>query len=327
MGTLFIDRSNCELTLSGQVLSLRVPEQPVRRVPAALVSRVILRSDTRLTSSVLTGLAAHGVGVTMLGGRGGSRVASVLGAPHSDVHLRITQVRRLDDREFCSAWARQLVRAKLRSQRRLLQQALDQRADLRKPLFDALKTLDGCLASLASATDVDSMRGLEGAGAAAYFRGYTRLFAPSLNFSARRRRPPPDPVNAALSLGYTLLQSMAVQACHVQGLDPMIGYLHLPTYARASMACDLVEPWRTRVDALVWEMFRSGDLTADHFGAEGNGAHLLKKTGRSHFYAAWAADSKALYRSLRRHARLASRSLGDLAVEFDTEADIGDDDD
>lgn len=327
MGTLVIDRNNCELSLSGQVLSLRVPDEPVRRVPAALLSRVVLRSDTRLTSSVLTGLVAQGVGVTMLGGRAGTRIASVLGAPHSDVSVRITQVRRLDDPEFCREWSRQLIRAKLRSQRNVLQQALAERADLRKPLFDGLKTLNDILASLETADNVDSMRGLEGAGAAAYFRAYARLFAPSLAFNARRRRPPPDPVNACLSLGYSMLYGMAVQACHVQGLDPMVGYLHLPSHARASMACDLVEPWRAKVDVLVWQLFRSGQLTADHFGTEGSGACLLKKTGRSHFYAAWAMGSKAIYRALRRHARLATRSLGDLASEFGPGADHGESDD
>ena len=55
-----------------------------------------------------------------------------------------------------------------------------------------------------------SLRGLEGAGAAAYFDGFGDLLPERLKFRSRNRRPPKDPVNAALSLGYTLLHAEAV---------------------------------------------------------------------------------------------------------------------
>lgn len=319
MGTLFVDRKNCQLSLSGQVVALRVEDLPVRHVPAALLTRIVLRSDTRLSSGTLAGLASHGIGVTMLGGRRGDRVATLVGAPHKDVRLRITQIRRLDDEPFNRAWCRQLLMAKFRSQHRLLRRAQAERADLRKPLHDGIGTIADCMLSLRADIDINSMRGLEGAAAAAHFRAYARLFAPSLDFSRRRRRPPTDPVNACLSLGYTLLHSLAVEACHVQGLDPMVGYLHRPTHGRASLACDLVEPWRARVDAMVWQLFRTGVLSDAHFGTDGAGACMLGKAGRAHFYAAWSNVSKPLSRALRRHARLATGALGDLAGEFDTD--------
>ena len=69
------------------------------------------------------------------------------------------------------------------------------------------------------------MLGLEGA-AAAYFRALAAAFPPALGFEGRNRRPPRDPVNACLSLGYTLLHGDAVREAAVQGFDPMIGVLH-----------------------------------------------------------------------------------------------------
>ncbi len=61
--------------------------------------------------------------------------------------------------------------------------------------------------------------------------------------------PPKDQVNAALSLAYTLLHTDAVIACHAAGLDPLIGFYHDLSFSRESLACDLVEPLRPRVDA------------------------------------------------------------------------------
>lgn len=309
MGTLFVDRKDCHLSLEGNRVLLRVPDQPLQQVPANLISRVFIRSRTELSSDTLTGLAEHGVAVTLLGGRRGDRVATLVGASAADVRVRIAQIRQLDDEAFNRGWCRALLRAKLRSQLRLLVKAQRARPDQRKPLHDAINTLGQCLGRLEEDLDVAALRGLEGAAAAAHFRGFASLFAPQLQFSGRKRRPPTDPVNASLSLGYTLLHAQAVEACHAQGLDPAVGYLHRPAHGRASMACDLMEPSRARVDAFVWELFRSGDLEAAHFGNDGSGACLLGKAGRARFYARWAAQARPIGRQLRRLARLVTRSI------------------
>ena len=242
MGTLYVDRKGMTLNMRDGAIELRAEGERVRTIPAGLLERVVLRADTQISSNTLAALAEAGVGLLALGGRGGQRVAHLLGAPANDARARIAQCQRVNDEAWASAWSRQVVRAKLRAQLRLLRHALAERADLRKPLTDAENTLQRVLDRVPLAADRGSLRGLEGAGAAAYFRGYVQLFAPALGFEGRRRRPPPDPVNACLSLGYTLLQAQAEQACWVAGLDPMVGFLHLPAHGRASLACDLVEP-------------------------------------------------------------------------------------
>ena len=251
----------------------------------------------------------------------GERLRTV---PAGDARARIVQCQRVADEPWATAWSRQIVRAKLSAQRRLLQGALKARADLRKPLTDAVTTLQRVQDRLAQATDRASLRGLEGAGAAAYFRAYVQLFAPALGFEGRRRRPPPDPVNACLSLGYTLLQSQAVQACWAAGLDPMVGFLHTPQHGRASLACDLVEPWRARVDAWVWQQFRSRELRPEHFGRDGAGACLMGKAARAQFYEAVQPLQKRCAAALRRHARLAARALAG-AAELPSEHGWADD--
>ena len=314
MGILYVDRQGLELRLNDGVVELRADGERLRTVPAKLLERVVLRADTRLSSATLAGLADIGVGVLALGGRGGQRVAHMLGQPHGDARARIAQCQRVNDEAWASAWSRQIVRAKLRGQTRMLRHAQESRLDLRKPLGDAVATLHRALESLPAAQDRASLRGLEGAGAAAYFRGYKVLFAPALGFEARRRRPPPDPVNACLSLGYTLLQAQAVQACWSAGLDPMVGFLHLPLHGRASLACDLVEPWRAQVDAWVWQQFRERLLRPEHFGQDGAGACLMGKAARAHFYAAISPLLKRCANGLRRHARIANKALTQAAV-------------
>ena len=324
MGTLYIDRQGLSLKVRDGVIELRAEGERLRTVPARLLDRVVLRADTQLSSGTLAALADAGIGLVALGGRGGQRVAHLLGAPAGDARARIAQCQRVSDEPWATAWSRQIVRAKLRAQRRLLQAALQERADLRKPLTDAVATLQLVHDRLPQAADRASLRGLEGAGAAAYFKAYVELFAPALGFEGRRRRPPPDPVNACLSLGYTLLQSQAVQACWGAGLDPMVGFLHTPSHGRASLACDLVEPWRARIDAWVWQQFRSRDLRPEHFGRDGAGACLMGKVARAHFYETIQPLQLRCGAALRRHARLAARALAN-AAELPSECGWSDD--
>jgi CRISPR-associated protein Cas1 len=130
------------------------------------------------------------------------------------------------------------------------------------------------------------LRGLEGAGAAAYFEGFADLLPASLHFAGRNRRPPRDPVNAMLSLGYTLLHAEAVLALYGAGLDPFVGFFHALDYGRESLACDVVEPLRVEVEQHVLMLFRSEKLRADDFSLAA-GACLLGKAGRTRFYAEW----------------------------------------
>ena len=137
MGSLYIDRQGLSLEVRDGALLLRADGERLRSVPARLLDRVVLRANTQLSSDTLAALADAGVGVVALGGRGGQRVAHLLGAPAGDARVRIAQCQRVMDETWSAAWSRQIVRAKLRAQARLLERAQQQRADLRNPLVMA----------------------------------------------------------------------------------------------------------------------------------------------------------------------------------------------
>ncbi|HLV02564.1 MAG TPA: CRISPR-associated endonuclease Cas1, partial [Acidobacteriota bacterium] len=153
-----------------------------------------------------------------------------------------------------------------------------------KCISDALRTLKSLEQRIGKGVQsIDTLRGLEGAAQAAYFRAYTTLFPPSLDFHRRNRRPPRDPVNACLSLAYTLTHFEAVRIAYIVGLDPFLGFFHEIAFGRESLACDLIEPIRPSIDRWVWDLFRSRILRTEHFRSDKN-ACVLGKAGRSHFY-------------------------------------------
>jgi CRISP-associated protein Cas1 len=313
MATLYIDRKGAEIRWRDGALELRIEGDSPRVIPGKLLDRIVLRAETCFTSTTLAALAQAGIGVLAHGGRGGQRIAHLLGAPAADCAVRIAQCQRVSDEPWAAAVARHLVLQRLRGQARVLREALEFRPDLRKPLIDALATVEASQAKAVPAEHRATLRGLEGAGAAAFFRGYTHLFATSLGFQARRRRPPPDPVNACLSLGYTLLHAQAVQACWASGLDPMVGFLHLPCHGRESLACDLVEPWRAHVERWVWRQFAERHQRPEHFGRDGAGACVIGKAGRAQFYQSIDPLQQRCGKGMRRHAQALARALAPAA--------------
>jgi len=192
----------------------------------------------------------------------------------------------------------------VRAQQRLLSEALAARPELRYPLTTALQTLTNIIGLLREASQVlslASLRGYEGAAAAAYFGAYTHLFAESLQFSGRKKRPPPDPVNVCLSLGYTLLHYDAVRACHIVGLDAMLGFFHDVSFGRESLACDLMEPLRPLMDRWVWQLFKDRQLRPEHFSFDVGGRCQMNKAGRQIFYGFYESQAGAARRLLRRY--------------------------
>ena len=314
MSTLYIDRQGSQLTVETGVLHITTPDgEADRRLPLKYLDRVVLRTDTQLSSKVLCALADSGVNLIALGGRGGQKIAQITGTPHNDARRRWQQVLTLSQPQVCAQLAHGIIHSKVKRQRATLAHIAQERPDIRKPLFDEQQRLAGILDTLQSADitshSLDQLRGLEGAAAAMYFEAYFSAFAPALGATGRNRRPPRDPVNAVLSLSYTMLYAQATAACWAAGLDPALGALHTLSHGRAALACDLMEPYRPLIDLWVWHQFRQGNLRAEHFGHDGAGACLLSKAGRGHFYPAWEQQAHHHQRSLLRYARAMDKAL------------------
>ena len=221
------------------------------------------------------------------------------GRLHNNGLLRVKQYEK-SLTSFSKEIAVYIVRKKIISQRQLLVDVIERRPDLRLPLTNAVGVLTHILEKIDSESpEMDSLRGLEGGASASYFSAYITMFPDSLEFRKRNRRPPEDPVNAMLSLCYTLLHYEMVREIEVIGLDPTIGFYHQFEYGRESLACDLVEPYRPDVDRFVWEIFRDRVFTSRDFAeADERPGCYLKKESRKRFYPVyeeWANKMRPLW--------------------------------
>lgn len=296
MTSLYVDRRGIELEVDGEALVFRENGTRVGTVPLAPLARVFLRGDVRLQSSVLGKLGERGIGMIVLSGRK-AEPTMLLARPHNDAARRVAQYRLSQDSGFCLSFSRSLVLDKVTAQRAYISDLRANEFGHRYELTLVLRKLDEMLPRIAQMPSIASLRGIEGAASAAHFSGLAAVAPPRLNFSQRNRRPPRDPFNATLSLGYTLLHTEGVLALYGAGLDPFIGFYHQLDFGRESLACDLVEPLRVEVDAFALQLFRKETLRRESFSTTESGC-LMGKSARQTFYEVWEGLAERLRKTL-----------------------------
>jgi CRISPR-associated protein Cas1 len=272
----------------------------IRRTPEGLVpisplKRVIVIGNVSIETPVLHKLSNENVNVIFLSGKRLRFCGMLHGRLHNNGILRVKQYEKSLS-PFSMEIANNIVKRKVEGQKELLLNVRESRPDLRFPMTNATGVLEKILGTLNTQDiEMETLRGLEGGASATYFQAYTKMFPESLKFKKRNRRPPEDPVNAMLSLCYTLLHYEMVREIEVIGLDPTIGFYHQFDYGRESLACDLVELYRTDVDRLVWEIFRERIFAVRDFAHEDErpGCYL-KKESRKRFYPLYEEWAKGI---------------------------------
>lgn len=309
VATLYINRTHIELKSEGQALIIYEQGNRQNTIPIKMIERLVIQHTTQLDTNLLLKLTEAGASIILLSTRYSQRVAIILGPRHNDAAIRLGQAIHVANQQYSQAISKQIVSGKINHQIHLLNFALSERPDLRKPLCDALQQIQSIYRQInENKHSIQALRGFEGAAARSYYQAYATIMPPSLGFNGRNRRPPRDPVNVCLSLAYTLLHFDAVHAAHSAGLDPLLGFYHQPSYGRESLASDLIEPLRASADQWVWQQFRQQNLRLEHFSYD-QGACLLGKAGREHFYKAWEHHAITHRRWLRLQSSLLVKKL------------------
>ncbi|MNQ51485.1 CRISPR-associated protein Cas4/endonuclease Cas1 fusion [compost metagenome] len=303
MSTLIIDHRDVSLVYEEHCLIIRQPQQAPRSVPLQGLERILCLHNLQLDTRLLGHCQRLGIDFIVLN----SRHSELSFAVHAN-HLHQAQRRSSQYRLSCIPeqalhLVRLLVSAKLGQGLVMLR-----REDAGTEQQQALLSLACQRAQLRHATSADSLRGMEGAAQQALFAYWRQCLPAHLGFQRRQRRPPPDPVNALLSLTYTLVYHEAIRQCLAHGLDPWLGLYHCPMHNRQSMACDLMEPLRPAVELWVVERFRQGDFDNRHFSRQ-DAACLFGKAGRERFYPLWYQQQGLWAAKLARYAAWLARHL------------------
>jgi len=248
MATLYITEQGARIEKEYRRLLVTRNDEVLLATPLARVSEVVLVGSVGATTPALLMLLDAGIPLSFVTRSG--KLRGRLAPPSAkNLPLRHAQYDRARDPTFCLEVGRAIVDGKLRNSRALayrMHRAHPKTADEPRQTIaaDWLKHIEQAVTNVARAESLDALRGVEGAAAKAYFQVLRMTLRPEMTFEKRTRRPPRDPANALLSLGYTLLTQNLITACEVVGLDPYDGFFHADKYGRPALALDLVEEFR-----------------------------------------------------------------------------------
>ncbi|MBO4873119.1 MAG: type I-C CRISPR-associated endonuclease Cas1 [Lachnospiraceae bacterium] len=292
LNTLYITRETAFLSLDGENIVIKEDSEEIARFPLHMLEGIVSFSYLGASPALMGKCAEMGIGLSFCSPYG-KFLARSEGKSRGNVLLRREQYRIADDPKWSAEIARMMLTGKVYNTRWVVERTKRDHA-LRvdeSRLESTVNELKKSLTAIQTAEDLDSLRGIEGSAASAYFGVFDQLILrdkETFCFKERNRRPPKDPCNALLSFVYMLLTSMCVNAAESVGLDSYVGFLHCDRPGRTSLALDLMEELRPcMADRFVLTLINNKVIQPADFTKSENGAVSITDSGRKRILQAW----------------------------------------
>lgn len=297
LNTLFVTLEDVYLSLDGENVVANREHDVVARYPLHTLQNIVSFSYAGASPALLGACAEREIGFAFCSPRG-RFLARISGPAQGNVLLRRMQYRTADDPFQSCRIARNMIFGKVYNARWSIERTRrDHAMRIDEARFTAVSNqLHGLLSQISAETSMESLRGLEGSGASAYFSVLDDMILrekETFYFHERSRRPPLDAFNALLSFAYSLLAHDCASALESVGLDAYVGYLHRDRPGRESLALDLMEELRPCfADRFVLTLVNNRVMKASDFDVRESGAVLLTSSGRKVFLQKWQERKK-----------------------------------
>ena len=341
---LYLNQQGLRVGRKDELLQVKEEKQLIDEVRISDVSHLAIFGNIQVSTQAIQTLCEAEVPITYFS-MGGWFYGITRGHELKNVFLRIEQFRLARDPGTCLRLARQFVHGKIRNHRTMLM-----RNHLEPPPV-ALHRLKQAADAALQVGALESLLGIEGEAAAVYFEQFGGMLKVeddlsnadlnpvgakpgaaqatfNFNFTHRNRRPPTDPVNALLSLAYSLLAKDCLLAALAVGFDPYVGFYHQPRFGRPALALDLMEEFRPLVaESTVLCSINNRAITEGDFVRAGAAVNL-SAPGRKRFFQMYEQRMNALLthpvfdykvsyrRALELQARMLAKTLTGEIAEY-----------
>jgi CRISP-associated protein Cas1 len=323
---LYLNTQGLFVGKTGEILQVKEQGKVIQEIRLREVNQVNLFGNIQLSTQAIQTLCELEIPLVMFS-MGGYFHGMLQGTGLKNILLRREQFRLADDPARCLKIAKMLIEAKIRNCRVMLMR------NHIAPPPEAIAELKRIAERLYKADKAETLLGLEGTAARIYFQNFSGMLKPGdsptnpefalgeppqwkFDFNGRNRRPPRDAVNAMLSMAYSLLaKDLTVVAASV-GLDPYLGFYHLPRPGRPALSLDLMEPFRPLIaESVVITAINNRMLTPEHFLQAGKGV-TLSEPGRKAFFRAYESRMDQLVTHPLFDYRVSYRRLLDIQTRL-----------
>ncbi len=265
--SLFVcHQKHAQLTLSSNHLVI-TGDDKIERTPLSHIRLIMLLGAHHITTPLAQHCLRNGIDIHYLSHTG--KYLGALTSVHNNnqykTNLWLAQEEFLTDDDNRLRLSKAIMTARLHNMRKTLVNYQHKHTS----------AIDNKLRQLPSAKDLHELRGYEGLATRFYYLQMNILLKDSgFTFENRNRRPPKDPVNVLLSLGYTILYNYLNSFLLTQSLNPDRGFYHYTQSNSVALCSDLIEPFRHWIERAVITVIRRKQIQTKHFYYHNQGCCL-----------------------------------------------------
>jgi len=253
-------------------------DNPICSTPWMHLNGILLFGPHHITTPAICDALKHNVPVHIASISG--RYRGMIFNPRcaSTGELWLSQHRLFNDKKVVLKAAKSLVDARIRHMMEMLRRRKNANTST------ARKSMKMSLRAVVRAETLRELNGVEGNATRVYFEGLQALVPEIYGFTGRNRRPPRDPFNALISLGYTQLYMHVDSMLRVIGLLPELGFYHQQRSGHAALASDLMEPFRHVIERCALTMLQRSTVSPDDFSFDDRHGCRMKSTVRRIYF-------------------------------------------
>lgn len=328
MAVIYIKEQGAVVQKKGGRIAVSKNAQPLMEFPVSNINGIALMGNVQVTAQALHFLMQQGIDISHYT-YGGQYLGQTAAESSKNIFLRLSQYELYNNETRRLEMAAAIVANKISNQLCVISRHRWEGCPEWKKDAEQIRKLQE---KISTAETTNELLGIEGMCSNIYFRTFGRMFCCDFEFHGRNRRPPRDPINVIISLGYTFLTKEICSALEAESFEPYLGFLHGIRYGRKSLALDIVEEFRQPViDRMALKMFNKRMLSKYDF-ENGEDRVILNTDGFRKFcteYEKWMTgkasgeDKSGFRRIIRRQVGSLKQCIqkGTLYVPFSLEAE------
>lgn len=267
MAVIYIKEQGTSVQKKGGRISVSKGGQSLMEFPVSNVEGIALMGNVQVTAQALHFLLQQGIDISHYT-YGGHYLGQTAAESSKNIFLRFSQYELYNEKEKRLNFARNIVANKIENQLSVIR---NYRWEDYPQWKDDAEQISRIKQKIRSAETANELLGIEGMCSNIYFRAFGHMFLCDFEFHGRNRRPPRDPINVIISLGYTFLTKEICSVLEAESFEPYLGFLHGIRYGRKSLALDMIEEFRQPVtDRMALKMFNKRMLSQYDFEMEGD---------------------------------------------------------
>lgn len=265
MSVIYVKEQGAYICKSGEKIEVIKKNQKLFSFPVWNIEGLSVIGNVQISTQALVYLIESGIDVSFFS-YSGRYIGQVMADSSKNIFLRFSQYDAYQNMRTRLQIAQNLIFNKIQNQMQIIRKYRFKDGFSPKNELEKMKKLQSKLFSCETSNEI---LGVEGMCSNIYFSCFSHMIDCQFEFKGRNRRPPKDPINVILSLGYTFLTREVCSVLEAESFEVYLGFLHGIRYGRKSLALDIVEEFRQPVvDRFVIRSFNKRILNEFDFETE-----------------------------------------------------------